>query len=472
MLIFDLVQLGLANLWRTKLRTFLTILGVIVGVGALSSMVSFGTGMQKNITESFRKNDLFTSLRVTAKQINLEELASGNLDSLAEKLGKPEGVMLNDSMVRVINELEGVTFAFPEIQIPVQVRYRGKETSTSLKLLPARLASYYPFNEMLAGSFFKSDTDLSVVLRADLLRQLGIRPVPDGETIVSDTTDKLMPLPYSEVIGDTLDLISVVPDIRSIVSNPFRLLMGSHNLPMKDSAMKMPVCGILQSEMQFTAERFTGGALIPFETGKKIPNLGFNSVWDILGKVSQPRGYGSIYVRVDKTTDLTKVRKQLESMGMNIFSFTDELKEIKQAFLIMDSMLGAIGFIALFVAALGIINTLLMSILERTREIGIMKSIGGSEGEIRTIFFTEAVTIGLLGAIFGLILGWFVTRVANAIINARLIPEELPTVDLFYFPLWLIAGATAFSILLSLAAGLYPASRAARIDPVKALRHD
>jgi putative ABC transport system permease protein len=472
MLIFDLIQMGLANLWRTKLRTALTILGVVVGVGALSSMVSFGIGMQKNITESFRKNDLFTSLRVTVQKINLQDLASGNMDSLAENFRKPSGVLLNDSLVCVINEMDGVTLAFPEIQIPAQIKYRDREANTSLRLLPATLASHFPFNEMLAGSFFQSDTAKAVVIRADFLKELGIRLVPDEEKIIPDSADKYTPLNYSDVIGDTLEVITVIADIRSILSNPFRILMGDRNLPMMDSVIRLPVCGILPNEHQFTADRFSGNILIPVETGKKIPNLGFSSVLDILGKVSDPRGYGSIYVRVDKTTDLLKVRKKLENMGLNIFAFADELKEIKQAFLIMDSLLGAIGFIALFVAALGIINTLLMSILERTREIGIMKSIGGSEGEIKTIFFTEAALIGLLGGIFGLILGWFVTRVANTIINSKLVPEELPVVDLFYFPVWLIAGAIAFSILLSLAAGLYPASRAARIDPVRALRHD
>ena len=116
--------------------------------------------------------------------------------------------------------------------------------------------------------------------------------------------------------------------------------------------------------------------------------------------------------------------------------------------------------------------TMVMSILERTREIGIMKAIGGSEKEIKLIFFVEAGFIGTLGAIFGLILGWLVTRIANQIVNAKLIPQDELPVDLFYFPLWLLLGATAFSILISLAAGLYPAIRAARIDPVKALRHD
>jgi putative ABC transport system permease protein len=138
----------------------------------------------------------------------------------------------------------------------------------------------------------------------------------------------------------------------------------------------------------------------------------------------------------------------------------------------MDAILGAIGTIALVVAALGIINTMVMSILERTREIGIMKAIGGSEGEIRTIFFIEAGTIGFIGAVFGLVLGWLVTRVANMIANARFLPAGESPVDFFYFPLWLILGAIVFSLVISLSAGLYPANRAARVNPVEALRHD
>jgi len=205
---------------------------------------------------------------------------------------------------------------------------------------------------------------------------------------------------------------------------------------------------------------------------KKIPSLGFNNVWDLLGDDLPGDNYGSIYVRV-KDMKMTKgVVDTLKHKGLNVFAFSEELKEIKRAFMIMDSLLGAIGLIALVVAALGIINTMLMSILERTREIGIMKSIGGSEGEIKIIFFVEAASIGLIGAIFGLGLGWLVTRVANAVMNSQLRPQDLPSVDLFSFPLWLMLGAIAFSVFISLAAGLYPAIRAARIDPVKALRHD
>jgi putative ABC transport system permease protein len=195
-------------------------------------------------------------------------------------------------------------------------------------------------------------------------------------------------------------------------------------------------------------------------------------VWDLLGSLGKEGSYGSIYVRARSIGDTEPVRTALENMGLHVFSISDQLKEIRRGFLIVDSILGAIGTIALIVAALGIVNTMVMSILERTREIGVMKAIGGSEDEIKLIFFVEAATIGVIGALFGLVLGWMVTRVANLIVNSRILPAGEPPINLFYFPIWLILGAIGFSVVVSLIAGLYPAIRAARVDPVQALRHD
>jgi putative ABC transport system permease protein len=249
-------------------------------------------------------------------------------------------------------------------------------------------------------------------------------------------------------------------------------LMGRSNLPFKDTIIPFNITGIIPDREQFGFDRFGGGVYVPLETSKKIPSLGFDNVFDLFGNNPESDSYGSIYVRVEDMKMTKAVVDTLKHKGLNVFAFSEELKEIKRAFIIMDSLLGAIGLIALVVAALGIINTMLMSILERTREIGIMKSIGGSEGEIKIIFFVEAASIGMIGAVFGLGLGWVVTRIANAVMNTQLRPQDLPVVDLFSFPLWLMLGAIAFSVFISLAAGLYPAIRAARIDPVKALRHD
>jgi len=176
------------------------------------------------------------------------------------------------------------------------------------------------------------------------------------------------------------------------------------------------------------------------------------------------------------SVDWSVVQKRAYETGQEynrlMFSISDQISEIKKGFLIMDSILGAIGSIALLIAALGIINTMIMSIIERRREIGIMKSIGASEGNIRMIFFVEAGAIGLIGAIFGLILGWIFTKIANFVMNRFILGDDQPVVNLFYFPMWLIAGAIIFSLLISLLAGLYPAARAAKTDPIKALRHE
>ncbi|HQG46236.1 MAG TPA: FtsX-like permease family protein, partial [bacterium] len=185
-------------------------------------------------------------------------------------------------------------------------------------------------------------------------------------------------------------------------------------------------------------------------------------------------GYDALYVRLRDLKNLESVRKRLKALNFTVFALADQLEEIKRGFIMVDTALGAIGTIALIVAALGIINTMVMSILERTREIGVMKAVGASERQIRTIFFVEAGSIGLGGGILGVTLGWLVSRLANWIANLWVARQGGPGGDLefFYLPVWLIAAAILFSILVSLLAGLYPAARAARVNPVEALRHD
>jgi putative ABC transport system permease protein len=383
-----------------------------------------------------------------------------------------KSVALNDSIVTEIKKIPEVELAFPEISIPVKIQYRGKETTTSLRAIPAEMKEFPPFNKMKYGSFFTGNSSGEVALRNSLLKNLKIS-ISANDSIKKDTSTNFLYMPADSLINDSVQIITKVIDLPGIIRNPFGMMMGGmKKMPFKDSVINMKICGIVRDPEDFGQDRFGRGIFVPVNTAKKIPQLGFKDVFELLGDNTNKGQYSSIYVRVKDVKNMTSVSNQLKSMGLNVFAFSEQLKSVKRAFLIMDSLLGAVGIIALVVAALGIINTMLMSILERTREIGIMKSIGGSEGEIKTIFFVEASVIGFIGAIFGIGLGWGVTRIANVIMNAKLLPQDLPKVDLFYFPWWLIVGAIAFSIVISLAAGLYPAIRAARIDPVRALRHD
>jgi putative ABC transport system permease protein len=469
----ELTAIAVGNLWRTKLRTFLTLLGVIIGIGALVSMISFGLGTQRNVTATFYENDLFTSMFVSSQRINTDQALSGNVQGVVNALYEPPPV-LDDSVLTRFQSLPGVETAFPEIRFPVKIRLRGRETQTNLQAIPVSMGKYKPFTELSAGQFFKSDTSRNVILSVPLLKELNIRLRNKSFNHLSleDSLKQTLLIEADSLIGDSLEIVTSVVDINQMIGFAGFFMQGRTRMPFKEISNRFEITGILKNGQGFQEHTMLSGPVIPIGVSEKIPRVGFESIWDVLGGKHNQEGYGSAIVRVRHIDHIDTVKKEIEQMGFTVFSIMDQLSEMKKGFLIFDMGLGAIGTIALIVAALGIINTMVMSILERTREIGIMKAIGGSEDEIRTIFFVEAGIIGFLGGIFGLVLGWLVTRLANAVANIYFLKQMDFTVNFFYFPAWLILSAVVFSIGVSLLAGIYPASRAARVNHVEALRHD
>jgi putative ABC transport system permease protein len=212
--------------------------------------------------------------------------------------------------------------------------------------------------------------------------------------------------------------------------------------------------------------------MLPLGRMQKLGAYGLGGPGALLEPELGGRSYPSVTVRVARPRDVEDVEKRVRDLGFSAFSLVDALAGAKRAFILLDILLALIGSIALAVASLGIVNTMIMSILERTREIGIMKAIGGADADIRGIFLVEASIIGLVGGLAGLLLGWVVGRGVNYGANAYIRSQGGPTGELFSAPWWLGAGAVAFAIAVSLVAGSYPAARAARLDPIRALRHD
>ncbi|MCA1816646.1 MAG: ABC transporter permease [Acidobacteria bacterium] len=190
-------------------------------------------------------------------------------------------------------------------------------------------------------------------------------------------------------------------------------------------------------------------------------------------KEGETKGYPMAVVRVTDPEILPDVQKAINGRGFSTFSVADQLKELRTVFLIVNASLGLLGGISLLVASFGIANTMIMSILERTREIGIMKAIGAEDREIKLIFFVEAALIGLAGGVTGSLAAWGIDVLSNHIAYRQwLRPRGISFVHFFALPPYLWLGATAFAVCVAIVAALYPAARAARIDPVKALRHD
>jgi putative ABC transport system permease protein len=189
------------------------------------------------------------------------------------------------------------------------------------------------------------------------------------------------------------------------------------------------------------------------------------------GNTGKP-SYETLTVRVSSPKVVQSVEDTIKGMGFGTFSILDATKNMMLFFTVFDSLLLIFGSLALTVASLGIVNTLVMAILERRREIGILKALGAADRDVRRLFFVEAGAMGLLGGVLGVALGWLIGRALTIGTNAYLKRQELPAIDISSIHWWMVALAIGVSFFVSLAAGMYPASRAARLNPVEALRYE
>jgi len=185
------------------------------------------------------------------------------------------------------------------------------------------------------------------------------------------------------------------------------------------------------------------------------------------------QGYSSFIVKVDQSSNAAAVAKTIrDTYKVGASDAQTQIKQQLAIFNILGLVLGGIGGIALVVAAVGVVNTMIMSILERTREIGVMRAVGARRGTVSLLFTFEAALLGFWGGVFGLALGYGAVLIANPIINRQLSGNNISSSNIITLPIWLIIGVVALTTVIGILAGLYPARRAAHLDPVEALRYE
>ena len=455
----DAVEFARTSLGKRRLRTFLTASGVMIGIGALVSMISFGKGMQKNVTQAFRSSDLFTTLMVMpgGAETPGRNVPGGDPDARPRPSPKDEGrpdAVLDDAAVAALAKIPGVTLAYPDIGFPAMVGLgSGGGELRLVQVVPAAVVAAQA-RKIKWGKAYGSDTEDGVVVSQAFLRRFKL----------SDP---------AAAVGQKIRITSVSLDLGRLASLNIGSILAGETSPVAQTTYEFPILGVMATEA-FGEEGSLApsGVMIPPGPAKGIKRLPFSSVWDLFRVKGGRMGYSAVTVKLASLRDLDPVRDEVRRMGYSTFALADQFDQITKAFTIMDMVLAAVGMIAIVVAALGIVNTMVMSILERYREIGVMKAVGASDGDIRRIFFFESGAIGFLVGVAGCVLGWVTSLVINRVVDFYLARQGVPPVAYFAFPVWIFLGAIAFAVLVSLVSGIYPARRAARVDPVVALRHD
>ena len=450
----DLSELAARNLREAVLRNALTTLGVAVGVASLVAMLSLGVGLQTLASQRLTRSGLFDAVFVTSQRNFRGPGRPRSTDTSAKQDTRP----LDEDARQQFSKLANVTEVYPQIRFVTDVHFGDKSESTTVLGLPDSSRSSGAFDGM-TGAFFTSSTAEEAILQSELAKVLADQP--------ASLVGKELALRYAERATlakkmDDEDLLDAA--------------MGNGNttgISIVPRERKLRIVGIIESDPSAGIGGFGGARVyLPLKTAEQLHVAQPGDLETFLSGNSGKPTYIAMTVRVRSPKNVPQVEDAIKKLGFATFSLLDATKGLRLVFTVFDLFLGLFGSLALTVASLGIINTLVMAILERRREIGILKALGATDRDVRSLFFAEAGAMGLFGGIFGVTLGWLIGQALTWGTNIYLHQQNLPGVKISYVPWWLALGAIGFAIAVSLLAGLYPAGRAARLNPVEALRYE
>lgn len=387
------------NIITKKLRSALTILGVVIGIGAIFFLLSLGLGMQNLVTNEIIGSSSVKSIDITSpnsKIIKLNQESSakieklGNVDKLGNSFSFAGSLKLNNSEVDTI--VYGVDSNYQEL----------------LKL------------STIQGRLLNKDDNKSVVLNKAVLQAIGIK---DAKQVIDKDLELIIPLKTtSNEVESSKDSIKDVFKVVGVVES------GAG------------------SEVYIKSDLFTRAGV---------------------------EQYSQVKVVVNETKNIPALRKQIESMGLETVSAVDTIDQINQIFKYFNLALVGFGAIGMIVAILGMFNTLTISLLERTREIGLMIALGARRKDMRMLFMLEAVILSLIGSIMGIIMAMITGSILNLVVSrlahGRGVQDSF---SLFSNPLWLVVSLIVFMVLVGLGVVILPARRAEKINPIDALRRE
>jgi putative ABC transport system permease protein len=453
---YDVADLAVRNLRESVFRNSLTTIGISVGVASLVAMLSLGIGLQQLASRRLQKSGLFDTVVATSRR-DLRNFREQRED------GPPpaESPSLDESARQKIAQIPGVVEAYPDIRFVTDVRFDGKPHLTMVAGIPFSAKNNNDAFDGMQGRFFSSDAGPEVILQKSFAEELlGITPKPGTDnTSIAELAKPLL--------GKELTM-----RYAERTSSPSSSAVGqsdtaAYSVVSRERVLK--IVGLTDLDPDSLRGTARARVFLPLKLAQDL-HIMLSNLRDT--SASDSPSYTSLSVRVENPNQVPAVEDAIKKMRFSAFSLVDATRSMRQFFAVLDGFLAIFGSLALAVASIGIVNTLVMAILERRREIGIMKALGASDADVRGLFFAEAGAMGLVGGAVGVTLGWTIGRLINFGMNIYLERQHFPSAQIWSVSPWLVLSAIAFSIVVSLLSGLYPASRAARLDPVQALRYE
>lgn len=462
MKVFDMIKMCLQNLTRRKSRTILTVLGVVIGCCAIVTMMSIGYGVQNS------------------QQIMLEGMGDLTLIQVYSGGGNSK---LDDAAIKKFQNIANVDVAIGKYQlnnIGMEI-YAGDNKRYQMQwaqVVGINEDAMEKFGfELLSGSFPKEKYE--VLAGQFTAYNLMDTQRPEGHNMVDRWSamntmnpetgyyeynpDAELPEPYLDLQGQTLTLD-----------------LYSYENPDQKKTQEIKVSGVVKED--YNKDYATSEGFIFVTTDLlAIQKL-------IYPSSTQMITYNEIYVKARDISQVADIEKEIKKMGYSTYSMESVRKPLEEEARKQQMMLGGLGAVSLFVAALGITNTMIMSISERTREIGVMKALGCYLGNIRAVFLMEAGFIGLIGGVIGGALSFIISVVMNVLTNEAVKGMEINSLETLWtmittamapenspmsiIPLWLYGFAIVFSIIIGLGSGFYPANKAVHISAMEAIKRE
>ena len=428
----DLLGMAFMNLWRRKLRAFLTVLGMVIGVASIVVMVSLGIGINESFRENYERAGSLTTIQVNSYRM---------VESADGRFGSSQEVVLDDKSVLSFKKLPGVVAVMPMLETWGAVKSGQYMTDVSIMGVDLKVAEEFGFT-LEEGRMPNTNTGSKYEIVFGSWTLQNFYNPKTGKQAMDPSGKSKINLERSR-FQLTFDYGNVYPD------------SGGGEGVTRGKIYDVKVVGRMAEE----GNNYAYYSLMDIAAVRKLAkeNKDFMRV--------DTKKYSQVWVKCEKIEDVIAIQKQIQDMGYGAYSLQDALKAAQESAAQLQMLLGAIGGVSLLVAAIGIMNTMMMSIYERTKEIGIIKVLGCRMRNIAELFLTEAAYIGLIGGLIGLGISYGLSALLNQYVMQSVGMKSV-------IPIYLSLGAVLFSIVVALISGMYPAIRAMKLSALSAIRSE